>query len=79
MKTNSVKPVLALAVLAFVTVAHAADPYVDSWLTAHTSKYARIYTNDAMKASGTALTTCARCRPFAFSTSVSSKPSSIGM
>ena len=39
------------------TEAFAADPYVDSWLTTYSSKYARIYTNDAMKTSGTALTT----------------------
>lgn len=57
MKTNSVQYVLVLAVLAFVTTAHAADPYVDSWLTTYSSRYARIYTNDAQKTAGTALTT----------------------
>ncbi len=57
MKTNSVQIALALVAVVFATKAFAADPYVDSWLTTYTSKYARIYTNDAMKASGTALTT----------------------
>ncbi len=33
------------------------DPYVTSWLTTYSGKYARIYTNNAMKASGTSLTT----------------------
>ena len=33
------------------------DPYVFSWLTAHSGKYARIYTNNALKLSGTSLTT----------------------
>ena len=37
--------------------ASAADPYVDSWLTTYSGKYARIYTNNAMQASGTALAT----------------------
>src|SRR5260370_7589061 len=33
------------------------DPYTNSWLTAYSRKYARIYTNNSMKASGTVLTT----------------------
>ena len=52
MKTNSLQSILILVVLTFFTAARAADPYVDSWLTTYSSKYARIYTNDAMKTSG---------------------------
>src|SRR5215831_148856 len=33
------------------------DPYTNSWLTTYSRRYARIYTNDAMKAAGTAATT----------------------
>ena len=33
------------------------DPYTNSWLTTYSRRYARIYTNDAMKTAGTALTT----------------------
>src|SRR5258708_1934576 len=42
-----------------VTAASASipDPYTNSWFTAYSRKYARIYTNNAMKASGTPLTT----------------------
>ena len=39
-----------------VTV-RAADPRLDSWFTANSGKYARVYTNDANKTSGTSLTT----------------------
>ena len=47
-----------LSVAALLAIhANAADPRTNSWLTTYTSKYARIYTNNAMKASGTALTT----------------------
>jgi hypothetical protein len=38
-------------------VAHAADPCVDSWLTASSGKYARIYTTDANKINGVTATT----------------------
>ena len=34
-----------------------ADPRTNSWFTTYSGKYARIYTNDAMKAAGTLLTT----------------------
>lgn len=36
---------------------HAADPRANGWLTAYSSQFARIYTNDAMKAAGTAIAT----------------------
>ena len=58
-KRNSpLKPVLALsfAVMSLAVSTHAADPHVDSWLRTYTSKYARIYTNNAMKTAGTTLT-----------------------
>jgi len=35
----------------------AADPRVDSWFTAHSGQYARIYTTDANKSSGNAVST----------------------
>lgn len=57
MKTNSFQlAILAIITLMLAVNSRAADPYVDSWLTTYTSKYARIYTNNAMQASGTALT-----------------------
>jgi hypothetical protein len=34
-----------------------ADPQITSWFTAYSGKYARIYTNDAAKAAGAAVTT----------------------
>jgi YHYH protein len=37
--------------------AQAADPRTNSWFTTYSSQYARIYTNNAMKTAGTALTT----------------------
>lgn len=40
--------------------ASAADPYVDSWLTAHSGRYARIYTTDANRLSGASVTTWTR-------------------
>ncbi len=43
-------------ILASVVSARAADPRTNSWFTTFTGQYARIYTNDAMKAAGTALT-----------------------
>jgi hypothetical protein len=57
MKTNLVQLTLSVAVLVFAPPADAADPYVDSWLTNYTGRYARIYTNNAQKTAGTALTT----------------------
>ena len=36
---------------------HAADPRTNSWLTSYSAKYARIYTTDANKSSGTSVTT----------------------
>ena len=36
---------------------HAADPLVDSWLTTYSGKYARIYTTDANKTNGVAVST----------------------
>src|SRR6267378_1050323 len=34
-----------------------ADPIIDSWLTTYSSKYARVYTNDAAKTAGNAAST----------------------
>lgn len=49
--------VLAASAPGFVS---AADPYVDSWLTAHSGRYARIYTTDAARLSGASVTTWTR-------------------
>src|SRR6266496_925483 len=55
MKT-SLGPGLVLLSAAWVASA-SGDPRTDSWFTAYSGMYARIYTNNAMKTSGTALTT----------------------
>jgi hypothetical protein len=47
----------AIFSFAWVAVAVAVDPTTNSWLTAYDGIYARIYTNDAMQAAGTVLTT----------------------
>ena len=47
----------ALAVACTACTVLAANPRIDSWLTTSSGKYARVYTNDAMKATGTTLTT----------------------
>jgi YHYH protein len=44
-------------VLMLAAFAQAADPRTNCWFTAYAGQYARIYTNDAMKTAGTALTT----------------------
>ena len=44
-------------IFALATFAQAADPRTNSWFTTYSSQYARIYTNNAMKTAGTALTT----------------------
>jgi len=62
MKTN-LKTVAAsmLFVCTFLNIGNAADvgvdPRTNSWLTTYSSQYARIYTNDTMKSTGTTLTT----------------------
>lgn len=43
--------------LALAFAAHAADPRTNGWFTTYSGQYARVYTNDAMKDAGTALTT----------------------
>jgi YHYH protein len=40
---------------ALLSVAQAADPRTNSWLTTYSGQYARIYTNNTMKTAGTAL------------------------
>jgi len=42
--------------LMFAVATHAADPRTNSWFTIYSGQYARIYTNNTMLASGTALT-----------------------
>jgi hypothetical protein len=48
---------MVIIVVLFVLQVFAADPYVDSWLTTYSGKYARIYTTDANKTNGIAVTT----------------------
>src|ERR1700753_1654558 len=47
---------LAVALAASALTSHA-DPLITSWFTTYSGKYARIYTTDAAKSSGTASTT----------------------
>lgn len=48
----------AASLLAAATLVSAStDPRVDSWMTGYSSQYARIYTSDANKLSGTSVTT----------------------
>lgn len=56
MKINIVPIGIGVAATLF-TGAVSADPYVDSWFTANSGNYARIYTSDANKTAGTAVTT----------------------
>ncbi len=48
---------LAGMVFLFAISTRAADPRTNGWFTAYSGQYARIYTNNAMKSAGTALTT----------------------
>ncbi|MFO1487999.1 MAG: YHYH protein [Verrucomicrobiota bacterium] len=58
MKTNQLQgAIAALVVLAGTIRSASADPYIDSWFTANSGKYARLYTTDAAKSAGTAATT----------------------
>lgn len=50
----------ALALAATAITAQAADPQLDSWQTANTRRYARIYTSDAARLAGTTVTTWSR-------------------
>jgi len=53
-------PRLLLFVLATSVAAHAGDPQFESWQTANTRRYARIYETDAARLAGTAVTTWTR-------------------
>ena len=58
MKSNLVRLAFATAAIAFTAfTTRAADPYVDSWLTSSSGKYARLYTTDANKTNGVSVTT----------------------
>jgi hypothetical protein len=48
---------LGVVLNATFTVTNTYDPRTNSWFTAYSGKYARIYTNNAMKTAGTTLTT----------------------
>ena len=50
-------PVVAGIFLSIAASTRADDPRTNSWFTTYAGQYARVYTNDAMKAAGTALTT----------------------
>lgn len=50
-------PVILEILFTLVISARADDPRTNCWLTTYSGQYARIYTNDAMKAAGTTLTT----------------------
>ena len=67
MKTTHVtlwkrRPQLLVAMITLLVIladrsVRAADPRLDSWFTANSGKYARVYTNDANKTAGTSRTT----------------------
>ncbi len=57
MKSQIKFQLLAILLFAFAMNLCAADPLADSWFTTYSGKYARIYTNNTMKANGTSLTT----------------------
>lgn len=56
MKTHS----LQLLILLAVSVSFAADPYVDSWFTANSGKYARLYQTVADETAANSVTTWSR-------------------
>src|SRR5437763_2623362 len=56
MKTHQLQLVLSATLGLFATTA-TADPQLNSWFTAYSGKYARIYATDANKAAGTSVTT----------------------
>src|SRR5260221_10449780 len=51
MKKIALKRSLVSALLSLAFQAHA-DPQITSWFTTYSSKYARVYTNDAAKTAG---------------------------
>lgn len=58
MKSNQLQLAFFTAAMVFAAqTATAADPYVDSWLTSSSGKYARLYTTDVNKTNGVSVTT----------------------
>ncbi len=57
MKTKILFHLAGFALLSQAAPSHAADPNLDSWFTVYSSRYARIYTSDAAKASDSSVTT----------------------
>ena len=57
MKSSTKFQLLAGLLFALTMNLRAADPLVDSWLTTYSGKYARIYTTDANKTNGVAVST----------------------
>ncbi len=60
MKHTHLTSLLALTGVLLATNAFAADPRLDSWLTAYSGKYARVYLTDADRLSGNAVSTWSR-------------------
>ena len=50
-------PNLLLAALSWASLPLIADPRIDSWITQHSGRYARVYLNDAALQSGASVTT----------------------
>jgi len=74
MKTHCTPLMAGLAgIVLFTTTVRADDPRTNSWLTAYAGKYARVYTNDAMKSAGNTLTN------WAISTMIQSSPAYCGI
>jgi len=56
----TINPLRAALIAAFILAGlavRAADPRTNSWFTTYSGQYARVYTNSAMRAAGTTLTT----------------------
>jgi len=60
MKFSHFRSTAAVALAALAHVTAAADPQLESWQTANTRRYARIYESDAAKNAGTSVTTWSR-------------------
>jgi len=73
MKLNLSQILVVGSALAFAVSLHAADPHVDSWLTSHSGKYARIYTTDANRTNGVSVTTWSN------GTTIQSSPAYVGV
>lgn len=73
MKMNLAQLGFTLGSVMFVANAFADDPYLDSWLTSNSGKYARIYTSNINRTNGVSVTTWSN------GTQVQSAPAYVGV